>query len=275
MFGYVTANVRELTKEEKARYNAIYCGICRQIGSRSGTIARISLRYDMAFLAALLMSLYEPEESQGRSPCLIHPLGRKPWVNSDIIGYCADMNVALGYYHFLDDWNDDGKYSAKLMADMTGTHMEDIASRWPRQCHAIEECIARLSRLEGGNCPNPDEPAACFGALMAELFVYQDDLWAPTLRRIGDALGRFVYLLDGALDYRKDQKKGKYNPYLAMGQKENWQAWEEYLVLTMGRCTDAFERLPLVQDKALLDNILYSGVWINYRGKRKEADQND
>ena len=31
----------------------------------------------------------------------------------------------------------------------------------------------------------------------------------------------------------------------------------------------------VVQDKALLDNILYSGVWVNYRGKRKEEAAND
>ena len=275
MFGYVTANVRELTKEEKRRYNAIYCGICRQIGSRSGNAARISLRYDMAFLAALLMSLYEPEEEAGEGPCLIHPLGRKPWVDSDIIGYCADMNVALGYYHFLDDWHDEDKHTAKFLADLTGKHMPDIEARWPRQCGAIRDCIGSLSEMERENCANPDVCAACFGSLMAELFVYQEDLWSGLLRRTGDALGRFVYLLDAALDYRKDKKQGKYNPYLAMEQEENWQVWEDYLVLTMGRCTDAYERLPLVQDKALLDNILYSGVWINYRRKRKEADQND
>ena len=76
-------------------------------------------------------------------------------------------------------------------------------------------------------------------------------------------------------DYEKDLKKGKYNPFIAMGQGKNWQRWEEYLVMTMGRCTAYFEKLPLVQDKDLLDNILYSGVWVNYRGKRKEADQND
>ena len=29
----------------------------------------------------------------------------------------------------------------------------------------------------------------------------------------------------------------------------------------------AFERLPLVQDKALRDKILYSGVWMTYRKK--------
>ncbi len=141
---------------------------------------------------------------------------------------------------------------------------------------------------------------------------------------MGFHLGRFIYLLDAALDYDSDRRKGKYNPFVSMGagknwqrweeylvlamgrctdcferlplvqDKEildnilyrgkynpfvsmgagkNWQRWEEYLVLAMGRCTDCFERLPLVQDKEILDNILYSGVWMNYRRRRKEEDQ--
>ena len=84
------------------------------------------------------------------------------------------------------------------------------------------------------------------------------------------ALGRFIYLLDAVLDYDKDEKTGKYNPFLAMGTGKDPDRWEQYLVLTMSRCAAAYERLPLVQDKALLDNILYSGVWVAYRGKEKE-----
>ena len=49
----------------------------------------------------------------------------------------------------------------------------------------------------------------------------------------------------------------------------DWTVWEHYLVLAMGLCTRAFEQLPLVQDKAILDNILYSGVWIQYRRRQK------
>ena len=275
MFGYVTANWKELTKEQRDRYGSIYCGICRGIKAQSGNVARIALSYDMAFLAALLMSLYEPEETSGKNACLIHPVSHRPWVDSEIIRYCSDMNVALGYYNCLDDWQDEGKRSAKHMAEALGKHLPDIEGRYPRQCEAIRGCITRLSELEKENCANPDEPAACFGALMGELLVYREDLWADTLRQMGMALGRFIYLLDAALDYRQDKKKGKFNPYIAMGLGEDWQRWEEYLVLTMGRCTEFYERLPLVQDKALLDNILYSGVWVNYRGKRKEADQND
>ena len=275
MFGYVTANLQELTKEQKLRYNAIYCGICRQIRQRSGQLARISLRYDMAFLASLLMSLYEPEEVSGKNPCLLHPIVPKPWTDCDIIRYCADMNVALGYFHFLDDWRDDGRRTAKVLAGIMEKQIPEIENRYPRQCAAIRDCIARLTELEKENCGNPDEPAACFGALMGELFVWQEDLWAPTLRAMGTSLGRFVYLLDAALDYRQDRSAEKYNPYLAMGLGEDCARWEEYLVLTMGRCTESFEKLPLVQDKALLDNILYSGIWVNYGGKRKERESHE
>ena len=275
MFGYVTASWKELTKEQRSRYGSIYCGICRGIRHNSGELARISLSYDMAFLGALLLSLYEPEEASGKSACLIHPVSRRSWVDNDIIRYCADMNVALGYYNALDDWQDDQKPAAKLLAQVLGKHLPDIEARYPRQCTAIRDCIAALSQLEKENCGNPDEPAACFGQLMGELLTYREDLWAENLRQMGDALGRFIYLMDAALDYGKDLKKGKYNPYIAMGLGEDIQRWEDYLVLTMARCTDFYERLPLVQDKDLLDNILYSGVWVNYRGKRKEADQND
>jgi len=271
MFGYVTANVRELDKAQQKRYNAVYCGICRQIRDRTNQVSRLSLRYDMAFLALLLMSLYEPEETAGDHACALHPM--KKWVDSRYVEYAADMNVALAYYKALDDWQDDKKLIARLMAGALGKNLADIETRFPRQCAAIKSCIDQLSELEKENCANPDETANCFGALMGELLVYHEDMWAPILRKMGMALGRFVYLGDAALDYRRDKKKSRYNPYIAMGLGEDPQRWREYLVLAMAKCTEEFEKLPLVQDKALLDNILYSGVWVHFRQKKQQEER--
>lgn len=273
MFGYVTANIRELNAKQRARYNSIYCGICRQIRCRSGQLSRLGLSYDMAFLAMLLMSLYEPEETEGSRACVLHPVRPKPWVDSKYIQYAADMNVALAYYNARDDWQDDQKLSARMMEQVFGRNFDAIAARFPRQCQAILECIAELSRLEAENCGNPDLVAGCFGRLMGELLVYEEDLWAPILRKMGMALGRFIYLGDAAKDFRRDVRKKKYNPFIAMGGKEDWKQWNEYLVLAMGACTEEFEKLPLVQDKAILDNILYSGVWVNFSRKTKEDGQ--
>lgn len=271
MFGYVTANFDELTGEMKNRYRAVYCGICRQIGLRSSNPARLVLSYDTAFLALLLMSLYEPEEQSGSQRCMSHPFRAHPWVDGPYIAYAADMNVALAYHNCLDDWRDDGAYSKKLMARSLQPHYQIIRKIYPRQCQAMEDCMEALRQMERGGETNPDLPATCFGQLMAELFVYTEDLWSESLRQMGLALGRFIYLADAAADFDSDFKKGAYNPFIASGAKEIPGNLEEILVLAMGRCCQSFEKLPLVQDKKLLDNILYSGVWVH----RKPEDRRD
>ena len=271
MFGFVTANRKELTKEQMTRYGAVYCGICRQIRIRASQSARLGLSYDMAFMALLLMSLYEPEEESGKRACGLHPIRPRPWVDNAYIRYAADMNVALAYFKAQDDWQDDKTLSAKVKMGLFGKNYSELEERYPRQCKAIVDCIAEITRLEKENCENPDLPASAFGKLMGELLVYQEDLWAPLLRQMGMALGRFIYLADAVEDYRRDKRQGKYNPYLAMGTGEDYDRWDEYLVLAMGSCTQAFEKLPLVQDKPLLDNILYSGVWLSFRRRKKEG----
>lgn len=276
MFGYVNANWKELPKPRQSRFSQVYCGVCRRIREQSGQLSRLGLQYDAAFLGLLLMSLYEPEETTGPNACLLHPIAKRPWLDNDCIAYAADMNVALAYYKCLDDWQDDKKRNAKTMAGILGRQMARIEEAWPRQCAAISGCIRELSRLEQENCPNPDETANCFGSLMAALLVWKEDLWAPYLGEMGYHLGRFIYLLDAAVDFDRDKKHGKYNPYLAMGMENaDWNRWEDYLVLTMARCTDSFERLPLVQDKDILDNILYSGIWLRCKANQKEEESAD
>lgn len=270
MFGFVSANWKELDKHQQKRYGAVYCGICRQIRLRCGKTARLVLSYDMAFLALLLTSLYEPEETSGKRACGLHPVHPRPWIDNEFICYAADMNVALAYYKAMDDLADENKRSAKWLAGKLAPFAQKIAAQYPRQCQAMEESIRQLRILEQENCENPDLPAGCFGQLMAQLFDLRQDLWGETLQEMGAALGRYIYLADAAVDYHRDVRKKQYNPFVAMGLQEDWARWEEYLVLEMGCCTTHFERLPLVQDKDILDNILYSGIWLEYRRKQRE-----
>ena len=53
MFGYVTASLGELTKDQRERYGGVYCGICRSIKTQASQAARLGLSYDMVFLAML------------------------------------------------------------------------------------------------------------------------------------------------------------------------------------------------------------------------------
>ena len=274
MFGYVNANWKELTPEQQQRYGGVYCGICRSIHKRVCNPARLVLSYDVTFLALLLMSLYEPEERNGKFRCGLHPLRQRIWVDNPCVDYAADMNAALAYYKAQDDVQDENKASARLLKSILEPHMEQIRQRWPRQCGAMKACMEELRQMERDNTENPDLPASCFGHLMAELMVMKQDQWQETLRNLGFSLGRFIYLADAMLDYDRDKRKKQYNPFLFMAEGRDTAKWEQYLVLAMARCTESYEKLPLVQDKALLENILYSGVWVQYRGKIKKEETN-
>ena len=94
----------------------------------------------------------------------------------------------------------------------------------------------------------------------------QEDYWANALRAFGYSLGRYIYLLDAVCDYDKDAKKNSYNPLLLMNRKP--EEMREALEMLLGGASAAFEKLPLVQDKDILDNILYSGVWLEYRRRQ-------
>ena len=56
MFGFVRPYTADLTQEEKARYRAVYCGLCRVLNERYGLAGRLGLNYDMTFLTLLLGS---------------------------------------------------------------------------------------------------------------------------------------------------------------------------------------------------------------------------
>jgi hypothetical protein len=252
----------DLPEAEQARYRAHYCGLCHAIGARHGQLARMALTFDLTYLTIFLGSLYEPEEKGGEGRCLPHPRKAHGWTRSSVTDYAADMTIALTWHKLLDDWQDDRSLPARAGAAWLKKAYQRVRADWPRQCGAIEQTLRDLNEVEKRRDPSPDAAAKCFGALMAELFAMREDYWAGTLRVFGDSLGRFIYLLDAVCDADKDRKHGSYNPVLLMDKQP--EEMRGILEMLLGDASVAFEKLPLIQDEAILRNILYSGVWQGY-----------
>ena len=111
---------------------------------------------------------------------------------------------------------------------------------------------------------------------MGELFAVEDDsIWNPRFRAFGEALGRFVYMMDACVDLEQDRKKGNYNPLLAMQSAEAVDEEEQLALLKMliAECTAEFEQLPLVRDVEILRSVLYSGVWTQYLAKLQKEQK--
>ena len=265
MFGYVIANSNTLSEEEKNRYKAVYCGLCRSLKERHGQFGRLSLNYDMTFLILVLNSLYEPEMSNGAERCAAHPCHEHCYVSSEITDYAADMNVALAYLNQLDNWNDDGNILSLIYARILRKKYLAVKARYPRQCEAMECCIARLSKLENSGIQDPDAASHCFGELMGEIFVMREDRWSPSLRAMASSLGEFIYIQDAVTDLPRDMRRHRYNPLAELKKAGRSDLYfKDILTMLIGNCTMDFEKLPLVEDASIMRNILYSGVWTKY-----------
>lgn len=274
MFGYVTAQLKLLSDEEKSRYNACYCGLCHALGERHGALSRMTLTYDMTFLVMLLSSLYEPEEYCSEQKCPTHPFKERGFARSEITDYAADMNIALSYLNCLDDWHDDLSLVSLCEAKLMQSSYRLVESRYPRQCRVISECLAELDDIEKRFKPEPDAASRAFGKLMAELFVYKEDRWSDTLRSFGMALGQFIYVMDACIDLREDKRFYKYNPFVSLfNSPDEKEQFEDILKMLMGECVFYFDKLPLVQDVGILRNILCTGVWNKFNVHYKKSEE--
>lgn len=259
MFGYLICNKHNLSEEQKERYQSFYCGLCRTLKKRYGEWERLCLNYDATFLAIFLASLYEPEEYMQKFHCALHPIREKEYVATRFTEYAADMTIALSYYKCKDDWNDERKHLPHYYGGILENAYKNIEKIYPRQCNVIKYGIEELSEIEKSSDAIPDQAVNCFGKIMSELFVYEEDFWSNSLRMFGFNLGKFIYLMDAVIDYKTDIKKNNYNPLILMSKKP--EEMKDILEILLENVIHEFEKLPLIQDADLLRNVLYDGVW--------------
>ncbi len=278
MFGYVIINQQQLSPDATARYQASYCGLCHTLGKMHGLGGRLALSYDLTFLNLLLASLYQDEHplETGKRNCIIHPFHKKDWRTSYETAYCADMSVALHYYAAKDKWVDDKNPAGLAFMQLLAQKCNAVEGRYPTQCAAIQENLEKLAAFEAEASQDIEAVSSCFGDLMAAIFVQKQDHWSDDLRAIGFYLGKYIYLVDAYDDLEKDQKKGSYNPLKTLSMSPEYETILcEILQDLMGRCAQQFERLPCVADADLLQNILYSGVWMRYACKAEQKKQKE
>ena len=208
MFGYVLVNKPELRIREFDTYRSYYCGLCHTLGDRHGLCGKMTLTYDMTFLVMLLSDLYDEEDRVREARCIIHPVHKHCVRQNTVTEYCADMGLLLSYYKCLDDWQDDKKVSARVLAELLKIKCKPIEEQYQQKARFIKEKLNELNAIESEEQENGishiDRAARVFGKIMAEIFVYKDDQWKEDLYKVGFYLGKYVYLLDAYEDLELD-----------------------------------------------------------------------
>lgn len=267
MFGYVRINKMDLTFREFDYYKGYYCGLCKYLKENHGEVSRLSLNYDITFLIVILTALYKLDSDITYERCIANPLKKKMRIVNEITEYAASMNILLSYYKLEDNLYDDNGIKDKLAYELYKGKLKKAYEKYPQKAEYIKQQLGNLRELEKQESKSIDKVSNTFGNLMGEIFVYKKDEYEQNLRNIGFNLGKYIYILDAYEDLEEDNKKGRYNPFIDyIDKKEELKNKVERLIsMSLGMATKNIEQLNLEFNKSIIDNIIYSGVYLRYK----------
>ena len=272
MFGYVRTAREELRLREYEYYRASYCGLCRAMGKCTGQCSRLTLSYDIAYLANVRMALQGTVPTLRRRRCFVHPLQKRLMMEPNAeLDYAANAAAILAYEKSCDDVADERgfhKIKARLQKFVTKGAYKRAKRRYPALADRVRGRLTALSETERQMRPSVDAVADIFGELLGDIFAHGlADAEARIAQSIGRQVGRFIYIIDAADDMAEDRRRGRFNPFLLLyGRLPTPEERESIRVALINCLGDLEAALDLISDtdaperSAVLKNILYLGM---------------
>lgn len=259
MFGYITVCKDELKIKDYIKYKAYYCGVCHSLGKYYNHSMRFGLSYDLTFLALLMDSMVSEKTFTEFRGCLKH-VGKKQQVVVDCnaLRYASDVNVLLSFHKICDDIKDSASLKSLFLYLLYVLPAKKAGKRQQYLNQSIRENLRRLSIIEKSNTDDIDSSSHYFAQIMKDIFIGDDNL-----SMLGYTLGRYIYLIDAVDDFDKDLRSKNYNPLIAKfgdNKDDAIKYAEESLLFTLSSGADFYEKLEILNNKEILDNIIYLGL---------------
>ena len=271
MFGYIRPAAPRLSEEENERFRSAYCGLCHTLQRRYGFAARFLLNFDFTVLA-ILRSL-GTAVSCSRRRCGAHPCrGCGAMDASAALDIAADHSVVLAWWQIQDHIADHGFFAGlkyRLAAIFIKRAYRKARSLVPEFDAAVQRHLHDLNERETERCASLDAAAEPFAALLAEIAAVEPDATKRRVfRQIFYHLGRWIYLIDAADDFKQDARSGNYNP-LRYRYKIGGDELSEEVKRSLGETLDASIRqmagayalLDAGEWTPVLDSIFYESVY--------------
>ncbi|MBQ1186555.1 MAG: hypothetical protein IIX54_02575 [Clostridia bacterium] len=277
MFGYIRASKPEMRIKEYELYKAVYCSLCKEMGKTYGVFSRFTLSYDFTFYALLNMALKTDSCDIVKKACTCNPLKKCSYlsVRKDM-QMPAAASMILCYFKLMDNINDEKglkKIKYFLVKPFIASAYKKASKLYPELNKIAEDYINNQTYIEKDNCSNIDMAAEPTAKCLAEMFklLSADEMQKRCLDRVGYSIGRYIYILDAAVDLDEDIKLGRYNPLTKMQQEGDYT--KDFIAgqlnICVGEAAKAYELLDIKKFKNILDNLIYLGLQDTFKKELK------
>ena len=271
MFGYIRPAKERLNAHDEELFQAVYCGLCHELGRKYGFSARFVLNFDFTFLAILLSEAGAPACTSCR--CIAHPCKACcVMAHTASLEVAADHSIVLAWWQLRDHIKDHGLLKSlpyRVAALFLRSAYRKSSRCVPEFDASVQRHLSDLAAREREHCASLDQAAEPFAALMADIAaVAPDELHRRVMAEIFYHLGRWIYLVDAADDLKKDFEAGCYNPlryrYVLTDGTLDEKTQQEValsLDLSVHRMASAYALLERGVWSNILDSIFYESLY--------------
>lgn len=287
MFGYVRPYKPEMKLREYETYQAVYCGLCKQLGRSYGQLSRFTLNYDFTFLALLSIALGDEKPQYCQERCIAHPVKKRNCCHlscssEDGYGLAAGAAMLMLYYKAKDNLADSPLHK-KLLCLLTMPYFSYVRKKALQKYQNVDDALCTMmeeqQKLEVEGCDSTDRAAEPTAKALSAVFTMlsTDPMQQRILSQLGYQLGRWIYFMDALDDIHEDVKNKGYNPFVKRSQAVfDGLTTEEIerdeipkqiisdavgtLNLTAAQIAATYELLEFQRLRPVLDNIIHLGL---------------
>ena len=294
MFGYIRTDTPELRVRENEYYRAVYCGLCRAQGKCTGQCSRMTLSYDVAFLALVRLAVSGENPEIKRGACIAHPFRKRAYLSRcESLEYCAHAAALLTYGKIKDDISDERgskRLKARLIMPVARSMRRRSLKKYSELDKKIASGLKKLREIEAEKLSSVDIPADCFGDILSEVLSHgYSGNKEKILKNIGRHIGKWIYIVDAADDIEEDGKKNRFNPFIALYGENNLTDEQKRLIsdslkLELLSSEPAFDLIDYESNRTaegIIKNIIYRGMpqtadeILGLNGKKKSKRKDD
>ena len=188
----------------------------------------------------------------------------------------AAASMILCYYKLMDNINDEKgfkRFKYRLVKPFISSAYKKAAKLYPNLDVIAKEYINSQTAVEKENCQNIDMAAEPTAKCLAQMFklLSSDEMQKRCLDRVGYSIGRYIYILDAAVDLEEDVKLGRYNPLKGLNESGTYS--KEFIAgqlnICVGEAARAYELIDIKKFKNILDNLIYLGLQDTFKKELK------
>ena len=266
MFGYVTPDKPNMYMKDYVLFRAYYCGLCHSMKKESGNLARFTVNYDLAFLAAFFHDYVDEKRAVVMKGCILNPKKRPVIADTPLMREIVRLNLILAGMKIADDQADGESVLLKKIAFSRA--IKRARKRSPELAVLADQCLERqLAEEKSGAFLNA--AAEPFADMMKKVFRrFAGDKDTPAVDQIGYLLGKYVYFADALDDYDEDAKKGRFNAFRRTFGAESFKELKEKkgedLAFIMEDIVkgleNAYREIKMGENEGVITNTLWYGL---------------